>query len=130
MKDAAELIARLRAVRVNWLAKVAEWRAIAPGVWTDEYISRITPRLEDEAADHIETLEARVATLSAALAFADGQSAKVEALLEPHITWECASDGCGKPATVRFDCGGVGSYYCHACYVRIQAIPAARETSR
>jgi hypothetical protein len=38
---------------------------------------------------------------------------------------ECASDGCGKPATVRFERGGIGSEYCHDCSMRIQAIPAA-----
>lgn len=78
----------------------------------------------------VASLEARVAKLEADLAFADQQSAKVEALLEPHITWECASEGCGKPATIRFERGGVGSDYCRACYLRIQAIPAAREASR
>lgn len=56
--DTGELIERLRAVRVNWLAKVAEWQEVAPGVWTDEYIERFTPRLEDEAADRIASLEA------------------------------------------------------------------------
>lgn len=38
---------------------------------------------------------------------------------------ECATEGCNKPATVHFERGGVGSYYCHDCYMRIQALPAA-----
>lgn len=38
---------------------------------------------------------------------------------------ECATEGCAHAATVRFERGGVGSEYCHACYMRIQALPAA-----
>ena len=38
---------------------------------------------------------------------------------------ECATEGCNKPATVHFERGGIGSYYCHECYMRIQALPAA-----
>jgi len=34
---------------------------------------------------------------------------------------ECATEGCGKPATVHFIRGGIGSYYCYDCYMRVQA---------
>lgn len=71
-----------------------------------------------------EESDKRIAKLEADLAFADERGAKVEALLEPHVQWECASEGCGKPATVHFVRGDVGSYYCRECYMRIQAIPA------
>lgn len=74
----------------------------------------------------LEERDKRIAKLEADLAFADEQSAKVEALLEPHVQWECASEGCGKPATVHFVRGGVGSWYCRDCYMRTQAIPAGR----
>ncbi len=56
--------------------------------------------LDREAADalaatqaEILRLKAQVDRLTADLAFADQQSAKVEALIEPHVTWE--------PGTVR-----------------------------
>lgn len=73
------------------------------------------------AAATIASLKEENARLVKALAFADEHSAKIEALLEPHIKWECASEGCDKPATVHFERGGVGSYYCRECYMRIQA---------
>lgn len=38
---------------------------------------------------------------------------------------ECATEGCGKTATAYFERGGVGSHYCHDCYMRVQALPAA-----
>ena len=38
---------------------------------------------------------------------------------------ECATHGCGKPATAYFERSGVGSHYCHDCYMRVQALPAA-----
>lgn len=38
---------------------------------------------------------------------------------------ECATEGCGDRAMVLFERGGVvGSHYCRACYMRIQAIGA------
>lgn len=40
---------------------------------------------------------------------------------------ECATDACGKPATVHFERGGVGSDYCHECYMKVQALPATPE---
>lgn len=43
---------------------------------------------------------------------------------------ECATEGCTHAATVRFERGGVGSDYCHACYMRIQALPAAPQHGR
>jgi hypothetical protein len=67
---------------------------------------------------------ARIEELEKALKFADDQAVKVEALLEPHVKWECASEGCGKPAKMHFVRGGVGSYYCLSCYMAIQALPA------
>lgn len=47
----------------------------------------------------------------------------------PKVT-ECATEGCEQPATVRFERGGVGSDYCHDCYMRIQSLTAAQEASR
>lgn len=44
----------------------------------------------------------------------------------PKVT-ECATEGCAQTATVRFERGGVGSDYCHDCYMRIQALTAALE---
>lgn len=41
----------------------------------------------------------------------------------------CATEGCGHKATVHFERGGIGSYYCHDCYVRIQALPASPSTA-
>lgn len=43
---------------------------------------------------------------------------------------ECASSGCGKQATVHFERGGGGSYYCRDCYMRTQAIPASPQGGR
>lgn len=34
----------------------------------------------------------------------------------------CATEGCDRPATVRFERGGVGSYYCCPCYFKVQAL--------
>lgn len=36
----------------------------------------------------------------------------------------CATEGCGRQATVWFERGGVGSHYCRKCYMRIQALPS------
>ena len=33
----------------------------------------------------------------------------------------CASDQCNRPASLHFIRGGVGSYYCAACYITIQS---------
>lgn len=41
----------------------------------------------------------------------------------PMVT-ECATEGCAQAATVRFERGGVGSDYCHDCYMCIQALRA------
>lgn len=108
----AELIEELRA------RTFSRWESDIQAVmdYEDELCTR--------AADRIAALEAENARLVKALAFADEQSAKIEAMLEPHITWECA--GCDKPATVHFERGGVGSDYCYECYMRIQERPAAR----
>lgn len=38
---------------------------------------------------------------------------------------ECATEGCGNKATIRFERGGVGAHYCHDCYMRVQSLPAA-----
>lgn len=44
----------------------------------------------------------------------------VEAVVATPI--ECATEGCGAPASTHFVRGGVGSYYCASCYLKIQAI--------
>lgn len=44
--------------------------------------------------------------------------------------YECATEGCAKTATVRFERGGVGSDYCYGCYMRIQALTAAQEAGK
>lgn len=49
--------------------------------------------------------------------------ASLDALAEPVATRECATEGCGASAGVYFERGGVGSYYCGSCYLRVQAIP-------
>lgn len=35
----------------------------------------------------------------------------------------CATEGCDSPADTHFIRGGVGSYYCASCYLKVQAIP-------
>lgn len=40
----------------------------------------------------------------------------------------CATEGCDRPATVRFERGGVGSEYCYPCYLKVQAL--AQEDGR
>jgi hypothetical protein len=53
--------------------------------------------------------------------------AAVKATVKP---LECASDGCGKPATQYFERGGVGSHHCHDCYTAILSaldVPAQAE---
>lgn len=47
----------------------------------------------------------------------------------PKVT-ECATEGCEQTATVRFERGGVGSDYCHGCYMRIQTLTAAQEAEK
>jgi hypothetical protein len=69
----------------------------------------------------------------AALSGSDTQPAiplkdEVERVLEGWQT-ECATEGCNKQATVHFERGGIGSYYCHDCYMRIQALPASTSVS-
>jgi hypothetical protein len=39
---------------------------------------------------------------------------------------KCASDGCGRSATIHFIRGDIGSYYCEPCYLKIQATPASK----
>lgn len=43
---------------------------------------------------------------------------------------ECATEGCGKYAAVHFERGGVGAYYCHACYIRIHLLPVSPQGGR
>jgi hypothetical protein len=37
----------------------------------------------------------------------------------------CATEGCGRKASVHFIRGDIGSYYCHDCYLKVQSLPAA-----
>lgn len=42
----------------------------------------------------------------------------------------CATDGCERPAITHFDSGGIGSYYCETCMIKISALaPRAPEVS-
>lgn len=41
----------------------------------------------------------------------------------------CATEGCDHKATIHFERGGIGSYYCHDCYMRIQSLPASPSTA-
>lgn len=41
----------------------------------------------------------------------------------------CATEGCGRRAFFWFERGGIGSYYCHDCYMRIQSLPASPSTA-
>ncbi|CCF19117.1 protein of unknown function [Pseudorhizobium banfieldiae] len=43
----------------------------------------------------------------------------------PPVPHMCASDGCEKPATERFEAGGVGSVYCADCAAKVAAIASA-----
>lgn len=50
------------------------------------------------------------------------------AALQGQAGWrstDCATDNCGKTASTHFVRGDIGSYYCHDCYLRIQALPAS-----
>ena len=38
---------------------------------------------------------------------------------------KCATDRCEKPASVHFIRGGIGSYYCHDCYMHVQSLAAS-----
>ncbi|MGO4561035.1 hypothetical protein [Rhizobiales bacterium 3FA27D7] len=64
----------------------------------------------------------------------DATNAARIALSHPVQGWqECATEGCCSPATVHFERGGIGSHYCHSCYMRVQALPAgpaAKETAQ
>jgi len=50
---------------------------------------------------------------------------KPEKAVQSGPTRECATEGCGNPAGVYFERGGVGSHYCGECYLKVQALPAA-----
>lgn len=39
------------------------------------------------------------------------------------LTEECATYWCESEATVRFEYGGIGSWYCMDCYLRVQRLP-------
>lgn len=41
----------------------------------------------------------------------------------------CATEGCDSPADTHFIRGGVGSYYCASCYLKVQAIPHHSDTA-
>lgn len=43
---------------------------------------------------------------------------------------ECATEGCGRTATVRFERGGVGSHYCYACYLKVQSLSELVEKAK
>lgn len=43
---------------------------------------------------------------------------------------ECATEGCNRPATVRFERGGVGSEYCYPCYLKMQALAQGADDER
>lgn len=48
-------------------------------------------------------------------------------LLPPRArTHKCATRCCENRAEIYFECGGVGSYYCVQCYLKIEAIPDNR----
>lgn len=50
--------------------------------------------------------------------------------IEPYggRTEECASHGCKMPADFRFESGGVGSYYCAGCALRLHCTYEDRDT--
>lgn len=43
---------------------------------------------------------------------------------------ECATEDCNRPATVRFERGGIGSEYCHPCYLKGQALAQGADDER
>lgn len=51
--------------------------------------------------------------------------ADVVATAQPALRQECATEGCDNPASVHFVRGDIGSYYCHACYLKVQALTPA-----
>lgn len=51
--------------------------------------------------------------------------ADVVATAQPALRQECATEGCDNPASVHFVRGGIGSYYCHDCYMHVQSLAAS-----
>lgn len=64
------------------------------------------------------------AALSADMPAGGGEPVAVPA---PAPDWEkaveCATAGCDEKASIYFQSGDVGSYYCTACWLRVQALP-------
>lgn len=76
----------------------------------------------------IECLEADVDQASTILDEADTRAALAHTGKPTVKPQECATEGCDHSATVYFERGGVGSHYCHNCYMRVQAIQTGGET--
>lgn len=65
--------------------------AICSHEWSNAdayFIAACTPEAIAAVVAHVEAQAARIAELEAAIAFADRQTEKVEAPLDPHIKWE------------------------------------------
>src|SRR5690348_1673523 len=62
-----DLIERLRARHDKWQAKIAEWRAMAPSVWTDELAQQLSPTIEAEAADALAAKDTAISEMRAEL---------------------------------------------------------------
>src|SRR5690606_13537158 len=97
----AQLAARTGAVKVKWL--IAELEQMTE-------IDRT--HLREVASDEIKAILSAFAATPAPMAT------------------ECKTEGCAHPASVRLQPCGVGSDYCHSCYMRIQALTATQEAGK
>ena len=81
------------------------------------YVAGISP--EARAALNAIDDNIRQAAIASSTTFVGGENPGL-AGAKPVV---CATEGCDSPADTHFIRGGVGSYYCASCYLKVQAIP-------
>lgn len=105
-------LARLRAVITAYLAALGEQKPVAA-----TYVAGISP--EARAALNAIDDNIRQAAVAASTIFVGGENPGLAGAKPVG----CATEGCDSPADTHFVRGGVGSYYCASCYLKVQAIP-------
>lgn len=139
MTTASEMCVRVKPLEFDWAGEQCTVRYAASRAFWVGY--RIGLRLDGRKALHVERIggEDRLGDFASwdeaeAAANADYEQ-RVLSTLEPRdhfadageMVWHdaCATDGCGRPATQRFEYGGVGTDYCDECFAKVKALAPA-----
>lgn len=127
------LAERLDAEAANWSATCGDLFAEARDEITrlraerDEWEADANRRSEwhQDACEEVDRLTATLAAVEAE------RDALREALtrFDPSFP-PCASEGCGRRSVVHFVRGGIGTYFCGDCYLRVHRLEQGRLSAR